>query len=126
VQAAVYDLIGRSRIKGNRHAFSLYGPGLAGELDLFAASLYLDIGGRQITTFSGTEEDLAGQKVKEQKRTAAGDPIYRKWWFWTGMTVLTAGVIVSGVLIFSGIGSSKAEPDGNDGRRPSGLAPFRF
>jgi len=97
VAAAIYDLIGRARIKGARQTFARYAPTFAGDVDLFMSSLYLDIGGKTIATFTGQDDEPDARRAAPGRKADADEPIYRKWWFWVG--VAAAVGVAGGVQV---------------------------
>ena len=57
----------------------------------------------------------SGSRVAKQAEVqvaAAGEPIYKKWWFWTVLGAVAAGVVIPTVILTRG----KAEPAHFDGQ----------
>lgn len=123
VTAGVYDLMGRARIKAARQTFARHAPGFAGDIDVFTSSLYLDIGGKTIATFTGHDEEPDARRAAPGKRAAPGEPVYAKWWFWVGVAAAVGAAVVVPVVLFTGKGGGAA-PDGRGGAFVPGVDPF--
>jgi hypothetical protein len=122
VAASVYDLMGRSRIKSGRQTFARYAPSFAGDVDIFTASLYLDIGGKQIAT-AGAEDEMDSRRAPSGKdKSADAEPFHRKWWFWAGIVLVIGAAVGIPLAVFSGKGSAAPPPEGPAG--PPGFEPF--
>lgn len=123
VHASVYDLMGRSRIKSGKQVFARYAPSFAGDIDIFTASLYLDIGGKQIATAGGADDEMDSRRAPAGRgKTADAEPIHQQWWFWAGIVLVIGAAVGVPLAVFSGKGSAAPPPVGPEG--PPGFEPF--
>ncbi len=69
---------------------------------------------RKTAIKTGQTTDLAVKLLPEAEVqvAAAGEPIYKKWWFWTVLGAVAAGVVIPTVILTRG----KAEPAHFDGQ----------
>ncbi|MEM9488337.1 MAG: hypothetical protein AAGC55_04275, partial [Myxococcota bacterium] len=79
-------------------------------LDQIARGLYTDLTVRPLRPAEGVDRAADGALVAGSDRSSS-TPVYKRWWFWTGLTALAAAAIAVPLVLSSGGGETSC-PDG--------------
>jgi hypothetical protein len=64
---------------------------------------------RQVVLVAGQKRKVTVELVVLPPPVEAERPVYKKWWFWTGIGVVVAGGVVAAILISQSGGTARPE-----------------